>query len=75
MNFKAARIPLLCFPGTDAQRLLRIDEEAPLKNQKIALLDQRVLSLQNGFLPDIETHTGTYFLSEAGRGWKSQVEL
>ena len=38
--------PLLCFPGSDAQRLLRIDEEAPLKDQKIALLEQRVSNLE-----------------------------
>src|SRR5512134_3849795 len=38
--------PLLCFPGNDAQRLLRIDEEAPLKDQKIALLEQRVSNLE-----------------------------
>jgi len=31
--------PLLCFPGSDAQRLLRLDEEAPLKDQKIAVLE------------------------------------
>jgi hypothetical protein len=36
----------LCFPGGDAQRLLRIDEEAPLKDQKIALLEQRVANLE-----------------------------
>jgi chaperonin GroEL (HSP60 family) len=38
--------PLLCFPGSDAQRLLRIDEEAPLKDHKIALLEQRVSNLE-----------------------------
>ena len=38
--------PLLCFPGSDAQRLLRIDEEAPLKDQKITLLEQRVSNLE-----------------------------
>jgi DNA-directed RNA polymerase specialized sigma subunit len=38
--------PLQCFPGSDAQRLLRIDEEAPLKDQKIALLEQRVSNLE-----------------------------
>ena len=38
--------PLLCFPGSDAQRLLQIDEEAPLKDQKIALLEQRVSNLE-----------------------------
>ncbi len=37
---------LLCFPGSDAQRLLRIEEEAPLKEQKIALLEQRVSNLE-----------------------------
>jgi len=37
---------LLCFPGSDAQRLLRIDEEAPLKDHKIALLEQRVWNLE-----------------------------
>ena len=37
---------LLCFPGSDAQRLLRLDEEAPLKDQKIALLEQRVSNLE-----------------------------
>ncbi len=37
---------LLCFPGNDAQRLLRIDEEAPLKDQKITLLEQRVSNLE-----------------------------
>ncbi len=36
----------MCFPGSDAQRLLRIDEEAPLKDQKIALLEQRVSNLE-----------------------------
>jgi len=36
----------LCFPGSDAQRLLRIEEEAPLKDQKIALLEQRVANLE-----------------------------
>ena len=30
----------------DAQRLLRIDEEAPLKDQKIALLEQQVSNLE-----------------------------
>jgi hypothetical protein len=34
--------PLLCLPGNDAQRLLRIEEEAPLKDQKIPLEEQRV---------------------------------
>ena len=38
--------PLLCFPGSDAQRLLRIDEEVPLKDQKIALLEQQVSNLE-----------------------------
>ncbi len=38
--------PLLCFPGSDAQRLLRIDEEAPLKDQKIAILEKRVSNLE-----------------------------
>jgi hypothetical protein len=38
--------PLLCFPGSDTQRLLRIEEEAPLKDQKIALLEQRVSNLE-----------------------------
>ena len=38
--------PLLCFPGSDAQRLLRIEEEAPLKDQKIALLEQRVSNME-----------------------------
>ncbi len=38
--------PLLCFPGSDAQRLLRIEEESPLKDQKIALLEQRVSNLE-----------------------------
>ena len=37
---------LLCFPGSDAQRLLRIDEEALFKDQKIALLEQRVSNLE-----------------------------
>ena len=37
--------PLLCFPGSDAQRLLRIDEEAPLKDQKIAPLEQQASNL------------------------------
>jgi len=37
----------LRFPGSDAQRLLRIDEEAPLKDQKIALFEQRVSNLEN----------------------------
>ena len=59
----------------DAQRLLRIDEEAPLKDQKIALLEQRGLSHQNGFLPDTDTATDTYYLSEAGRSWKTEIEL
>ena len=36
----------MCFPGSDAQRLLRIDEEASLKDQKIALLEQRVSNLE-----------------------------
>ena len=34
------------FSGSDAQRLLRIDEEAPLKDQKIALLEQQVSNLE-----------------------------
>jgi hypothetical protein len=34
--------PVLGSPGSDAQRLLRIEEEAPLKDQKIALPEQRV---------------------------------
>jgi len=38
--------PLLCFPGNDTQRLLQIEEEAPLKDQKIALLEQRVSNLE-----------------------------
>jgi hypothetical protein len=29
----------LCFPGSDAQRLLQIGEEAPLKDQEIAPWD------------------------------------
>ena len=62
-------------PRRDAQRLLWIEEDEPLKDQKIALLDQRVLSHQNGFLPDTDTHTGTYFLSEAGRGRETEIEL
>ena len=37
---------LLFFPGSDAQRLLRIDEEAILKGRKIALLEQRATSLR-----------------------------
>ena len=37
---------LLCFPGSDAQRLLQVDEESPLKNQKITLLGQRVDNLE-----------------------------
>jgi hypothetical protein len=37
---------LLCFSGSHAQRLLRIYEEAPLKDQKIALLEQRVTKLE-----------------------------
>ena len=36
----------MCFPGSDAQRLLRIDEEAPLKDQKITLLEQQVSNLE-----------------------------
>jgi|GEM_PF-6982734 len=44
-------------------------------DRKSALLEQRVLSHQNGFLPDTGTATDTYFLNEAGRGWKIQVEL
>lgn len=36
----------MCFPGSDAQRLLRIDEEVSLKDQKIALLEQRVSNLE-----------------------------
>ena len=35
----------LCFPGGDAQRLLRIEEEAPLKDQKFALLEQQALNI------------------------------
>jgi hypothetical protein len=38
--------PLRCFPGNDAQRLLRIEEEAPFKDQKIAHLEQRVSNLE-----------------------------
>ena len=37
---------LLCFPGSDAHRLLRTEEEAPLKDQKITLLEQRVSNLE-----------------------------
>ena len=44
-------------------------------DQKIALLGQRVLSHQNGFLPDTDTHTDTYFLSKAGGGGKTRIEL
>jgi DNA-directed RNA polymerase specialized sigma subunit len=36
----------LCFPGDNAQRLLRIDEEAPLKDEKIAALKERVANLE-----------------------------
>ena len=36
----------MCFPGSDAQRLLGIDEEAPLQDQWIALLEQRVANLE-----------------------------
>ncbi|MGA2318571.1 MAG: hypothetical protein ABSG71_19660 [Thermodesulfobacteriota bacterium] len=32
----------MCLPGNDAQRLLRIEEEAPLKDPKIPLEEQRV---------------------------------
>jgi hypothetical protein len=34
---------LIEFQGSDAQRLLRIDDETPLKDQKIAPLEDRVL--------------------------------
>lgn len=33
-------------PGSNPQRLLRIEGEAPLKDQKIALLEQRVSNLE-----------------------------
>ena len=36
----------MCFPGSDAQRLLQIDEEAPLKDQKISLLERSVANLE-----------------------------
>src|SRR5512139_3906124 len=39
-------IALLCFPGSDAQRLLKIEEEAPLKDQKISLLEGRIANLE-----------------------------
>jgi hypothetical protein len=39
------KLTLSCGRTGDAQRLLRTDEEAPLKDQKIALLEQRVSGL------------------------------
>ena len=36
----------MCFPGSDAQRLLKVEEEAPLKDQKITLLEQRISNLE-----------------------------
>ena len=64
--------PLLCFPGSDAQRLLRIDEEAPLKDQKIALLEQRVSNLEkeNDLLKQQNCHPGEADRAgqERGRG-------
>ncbi len=36
----------MCFPGSDAQRLLKIEEEAPLKDQKISLLEARIANLE-----------------------------
>ncbi len=40
------KFTLRCGRTGDAQRLLRIDEEAPLKDQKIVLLEQRVSNLE-----------------------------
>jgi DNA-directed RNA polymerase specialized sigma subunit len=36
----------LFFPGSAAQRLLKIDVEAPRKDQQIALLEQRLSNLE-----------------------------
>ena len=36
----------MCFQGSDAQLLLQIEEEAPFKNEKIAVLEQRVENLE-----------------------------
>ena len=38
--------PLLCFQGNDAQKLLKTEEEAPLKDQKISLLEARIANLE-----------------------------
>jgi hypothetical protein len=37
----------LCFHGRDAQRLLWIEEDKPLKDRKITLLEQRVSNLKS----------------------------
>ena len=36
----------MCFPGNDAQKLLKTEEEAPLKDQKISLLEARIANLE-----------------------------
>ena len=36
----------MCFPGNEAQGLLKIEEEAPLKDQKISLLEARIANLE-----------------------------
>ena len=38
--------PLLCFQGSDAQKLLKTEEEAPLKEQKISLLEARIANIE-----------------------------
>ena len=59
-------MPLQCFPGSDAQRLLLIEEEAPLKDQKIALLEQWVSNLEkeNDLLKPT-SGTGVIFASKS----------
>jgi len=52
----------------DAQRLLWIDEEVPLKDQNISLLEQRVLNLEKGpFIRSMKLYSGHATRLPAGR--------
>ena len=62
----------------DAQRLLRIEEEAPLKDQKIVLLEQRVSNLEIFIV--FYSYSMRYALCamrvfERGRDGETKIEL
>ena len=45
-DLRAEDTTLLCFPANDAKRLLRVEEESSIKNEKIAILEQKISILQ-----------------------------